>query len=231
MPEAITRQDLRAAVIILAVWTAAVSVAYWNAWSLDMSALYMAARFFALGELGEFYNAPPDFFGQDLPDRWAAEMAAFGHAEETAKPYVYPPIWAALLSPLAGAVDPMTFFNVTRVPLIGAYAGSMFLAWRLMRPQGFRAPYFMLVSILIASLTIPFLFSASLNQPQLLVVFLILLAFERYAAGRDIAAGAVLGLAAAIKLSPVNPGPESFWPTGTGARLWSAWPRPWGLQR
>ena len=196
-------QDIRGAVALLVIWTGAVAYAHWDMWSIDMSALYMAGRFAALGEWTQVYNAPPDFFSKEIPDRWAAELTALGFEGEFPVPYVYPPLWALLLAPFAGATDPMTFFNITRIPMLAAYSGSIFVAWRLMQPAGVRAVYFVIVGILISSITVPFLFSASLNQPQFLVIFLILLAFERYAAGKPATAGAILGLAAALKVSPI----------------------------
>jgi hypothetical protein len=41
-------------------------------------------------------------------------------------------------------------------------------------------------------------------QPQIVVVFLILLAFERYSSGNFVSAGVILGIAAALKIAPAG---------------------------
>ncbi len=115
MSDGVRQSDIRGAALLLAGWTVSVVYAYWNVWSIDMSAVYMAARFAALGEWAQVYNAPPDFFSKDIPERWASELSALGHAGEFPVPYVYPPLWAILLSPVAGNSDPMVFFNLTRI--------------------------------------------------------------------------------------------------------------------
>ncbi len=197
------RHDIAIAVTLVAVWTAAQIVNLWGSWSVDMSAIYMAGHFAWLGEDAWIYGAPPDFFSKLVPERWTEVLIGFGLKEEFAVPFVYPPIWAFLVAPMAGTMDPITFFDITRVVTTGAFGASILVAWRLMRPAGISATAFCVVSIVIASLTVPYLFSVSLNQPQFLVVLLILLAFERYQAGKPLLAGILLGVVAAMKISPV----------------------------
>jgi uncharacterized membrane protein len=70
-------------------------------------------------------------------------------------------------------------------------------------------------AVLFVETTIPAAAALSLGQPQLLVIFLILLGFERYIAGRDTTAGVLLGLAAAIKVTPIILA-VFFWLTAAG---------------
>ena len=197
------RHDFAVATALVSVWCAATIAGYWGQWSVDMSAIYMAGRFAWLGEHSWVYGAPPDFFSKLVPARWTAELEHFALQEEFSVPFVYPPIWAFLVAPFAGQTDPITFFDATRIVTTAAFGASILVAWRLMRPRGVSATVFAAVSIVVAALTVPYLFSVSLNQPQFLVVFLILLAFERYAAGRPLLAGILLGVVAAMKISPV----------------------------
>lgn len=203
MGRLIERHDTGVAVALLTIWTAATVLAHWGSWSVDMSAIYMAGRFAAQGHDAAIYMAPHDFFSRQPPQVWVDELAPFGHAESFAVPFVYPPVWAFLAAPFAQASAPEAFFDATRIVTTAAFAGTILAAWRLMRPAGMSATIFAAVSVAVASVTVPFLFSASLNQPQAVVIFLIVLAFERYAAGRPAAAGLALGLAAAIKVTPI----------------------------
>ncbi len=178
------------------------------AWKLvsfppDLSALYAAARFYAMGEYDLVYAAPKIFFGGTAPE-WLPYLAELGLEGEEPLPYVYPPLWAALFAPLAAAVAPQTFFQIIGAVLFASIAGSVLVAWRLAR--GFAIPlwsWIILSAVLLATSVISFIAVYHL-QIQILVVFLCLLAFERYRAGRAGTAGAILALAAALKLAPAG---------------------------
>lgn len=203
MRDLLKTHDFAIAALIVAAWTASVVAAHWGQWSIDMSAIYLAGYFAASGEYDMIYAAPPGFFAPGEPVRWGEVLAGYQEAGDRAVPFIYPPIWAFVAAPLAGNTDPQTFFDLTRIFTIVAFGASILVAWRLMRPAGLSATAFAVISIIVASLTVPFQFSASLNQLQTVVILLILCSFERYLAGRGTAAGICLGLAGAIKISPI----------------------------
>ncbi|PRY21789.1 uncharacterized protein DUF2029 [Aliiruegeria haliotis] len=175
----------------------------WNTFMADLSAVYMAGYFYGIGKPELIYDAPPGFFGSS-PPTWAPYMEDFGLGDQFVTPYVYPPLWAAMISPIATSVSPQAFFNGVAVLQATLGALSIWLAWRIAGP---RAPalwiwLMMSAGLLLTSLISTFAFL--LMQPQILVTFLTLLAFERYLAGRAGLAGSILGLAAMLKLAPAG---------------------------
>ncbi len=196
------RQDRVLGVALLALWAVWAARIHLGDWAPDLSAVYFAARFYALGLMDQVYASPARFFGTDYAPRWLAEVAALGHGDAQVYPYIYPPLWAVLFSPVALRTDPVDFFAAAWAVQIAMMAGSVWLAWRLMRPGSSFALWSALSVLLLATSIISFhaLFH---SQPQITVVFLCLLAFERLAAGKPIAAGTALGVAAALKLTPI----------------------------
>ncbi len=173
----------------------------WNAHPPDLSALYMAGYLFDTGQQGLIYASPEGFFGGASP-LWEAPMAEAGLRGKEVLAYVYPPLWAALLSPLAGALEPETFFRIAAVLLTGLVVASSLLAWRLARGWAMPLHHWLPVSALVLGTSLAVLMAMMQLQPHVMVVFLVLLAFERLSAGRSGWAGACLGLAAALKLGP-----------------------------
>ena len=197
------RTDRLIACAILLVWTGLVTVRYWNGWSIDMSAIYMAGYFAALGETDLIAGAVTDSFARQIPEAWYLALATLGHPDPNVTHFVYPPIWAYVVAPLASATEPTQFFNIMRPFVAGSFAISVVLAWRIMRPAHVSLTLWSLIAIIIAQTTTPWTLGVDLNQPQMIVVMIVLFAFDRYIHGRFLAAGALLGLAAAIKITPV----------------------------
>lgn len=161
-----------------------------------MSAIYMAAWHVSLDEA-------PDLYHFAANTNWGADLAALGFSNEAATGYVYPPLWAYLLSPVAGSMSAISFFDLTRCFLTASFAGSVLLAWRFMQPKNISLAAFTLISLTIAEFTMPVQLGLILNQPQMLIILLVILAFERYSAGFFVIAGGLLGLAAALKIIPI----------------------------
>lgn len=187
---------------LLALWTLWTILRFWGVWSIDMSAIYFAGRMVAEGQAALIHGAADDSFGQFRPAAWAPWIAERGVADEKIVHYVYPPIWAWVVAPVARAMEPQAFFDMARIPITLSCAASILMAWRIMRPP---MPFwvFVAVSVALAETTMPTVIAFGLNQPQMVVLLLILVAFERFLAGRDSAAGIALGLAAAIKVTPI----------------------------
>lgn len=187
---------------LLALWAVWEGLRYWNFWPSDLSALYFAARFFAEGQFAEIYASPARFFGEDTPASWTAAVAAAGHPDAQTFPYIYPPLWAALLSPVTRVLSPTAFFQAVLVWHLALLALAPLLAWRIMRPRLRFAAFAAITAALLATSVLPHhaLFQ---NQPQITLAVLTLLSFERLTSGRQAQAGLALGLAAALKLSPI----------------------------
>jgi alpha-1,2-mannosyltransferase len=80
---------------------------------------------------------------------------------------------------------------------------SVGLAWKVVRPPHMKFEHFIFVSFALLALSAPVFQALGQNQPQILTLFLVLLAFERYRAGSFAMAGMILAVAAAFKLSPL----------------------------
>ena len=196
--------DRALAAFILGFWAIWQTASFWDVWATDMSAIYFAAYFAYAGEPAQIFASPEYFFGLDFPQRWIEQRNALGYFEEALVPYVYPPIWAYVLGPIAGNSDPLDFFNYARLFLYGSFSATIYLIWAIVREKTkWSATVFATVSMIIASQTIPYQFAAGLAQPQLIVFFLIALAFWLFVNGMDIGAGVALGLAAALKITPI----------------------------
>lgn len=172
-------------------------------WSMDMSAIYLAGHFAASGDLSLIYDGPPGLTGRVLYPEKLAFIYEQGVGDVLMPAYVYPPLWAFVASPLAMATDAIAFFDITRVLSVAAFSAAIVLAWRIMAPRHLSATSFTALSIVLATVSMTYGFAVYQNQPQMLVTFLLLLSFERYLAGKPMVAGAVLGLVAAIKVSPI----------------------------
>jgi len=174
------RADLQISIVLLASWVAILVSANWGNWPPDLSALYMAGHFWSTGQYDLIYASPEKFFGVGVQS-WADELTRLGYPDEVFFPYIYPPLWAALASPLAQALSPPAFFNLFYVIHISMIAASIFLTYRLIKPPVPLALW-CVVSCFLAYLSM--LSSTALfhNQLQITVTFLIILSLERYGA-------------------------------------------------
>ncbi len=177
-------------------------MAFRGAWALDLTAIYFAAHFYAEGQFDMVYLPGPEVFLYEVPPAWEAFAHEVGRPEEYLTPYLYPPLWAAVLAPIVEAVSVFRFFNMVLVVNLVSMAGMIWLAFRLVRsPRLGFAPWAALSLVLVGSSSMG-LMGLWLGQPQIFVAFVTLLAFHEFAERRDLTAGAVLALAAAMKLSP-----------------------------
>lgn len=194
------RADLQISLVLLASWVAITITSNWGNWPPDLSALFMAGHFWSTGQESLIYAAPDSFFGPGV-ESWANEFARLGHEGEVFFPFVYPPIWAAIAAPLAKSLGPTGFFNAFFCVHIFMIAGSILLAYRLIRPP---VPMVLWCVISCGLLLLSLIASSALfhNQLQITVTFLIILSFERYKSGAFLTAGIALGIAAAIKITP-----------------------------
>lgn len=196
------KRHMAGAILLLAAWSVWTAVRYWDSYAIDLAAIYIAGHFASVGDMAMLYGGESARFAVGNAPEWRGVLESHGITGQSGSHYVYPPLWAFAVAPFADATDPIAFFNAGRILLILSLAGSVLAVWRLMKVP--LSPFlFALIAIIFIETTIPAAAALSLGQPQLLVIFLILLAFERYASGREVTAGALLGLAAAIKVTPI----------------------------
>ncbi|HBZ45044.1 MAG TPA: hypothetical protein DEO85_13515 [Maritimibacter sp.] len=197
-----TRESLTAVLIAL-LWVAALTILHWNNWKLDTTALYFAAKSWAAGQTHLIYAPGPVPFLVEPPAQWVA----WGDAENWDEPryftpYLYPPIWAVLLAPIAAAVPSVAFFNATLLAMIAASIWLVWIGWRFIRPVQTTPVVWAGLSFLFLVGTAPGYMLFGLGQPQIIVSAVTFAAFLALANGRDILSGGLLALVAAVKLSP-----------------------------
>ena len=193
--------DRRLSATLLALWAAVTLWQRWDLWAEDLSAVYIAGWLWQSGQQGLIYATPPAFFG-GVATSWFPAMEALGIADKTSFAYVYPPIWAVMTAPLTTLMSPQSFINAVAMVQMPLLAASVWLAGRIAKPTAMPWWVWTVIGLALLSFTVPAHSAIWQNQPSITVGFLALLAVERLGAGRPVAAGLALALAAAIKLLP-----------------------------
>ena len=168
----------------------------------DIVSPYLAGWFFGHGQQALIYGfAPAEMFAQAPPETWLDVASQRGFVGDVLYPYLYPPVWAALVAPVAAALTiPEFTYWVYLIHLLSMW-GSIFLAWKI-AGKVLPFPVWSLVSFVLLLGTAPALDAMMENQPHIFIVFLMLFALERMQAGKSLFAGVLLGLAAALKVFP-----------------------------
>ncbi|WP_284162514.1 glycosyltransferase family 87 protein [Frigidibacter sp. SD6-1] len=190
------------ALAIVGTWAIFQLFHFWNELPGDLSAVYFAGWFLNNGAPGLIYDAPPHFFG-GTPPSWIGLAEQIGGPQATVYPYVYPPLWAALVAPLTGWVDAFQFSRAIYVLHLVLVVASTILVARQARQRAI--PYWCsaLVAVAVLQFSAPAQNALEQNQPTILTMFLLLLCLDRLQSGRDAMAGLCLAVAVGLKISPV----------------------------
>lgn len=166
----------------------------------DFYASWLAGEFFAAGDLENIYPPPSPYFTMQPPDAWVQVEEARGNPYEL-YPFLYPPLWAALVGWLAQFVTYDQVLPIATALNAAMITGMIVLAWRAARLD---MPLWVWIAVAAGAMIITFVGYTAIkqNQPQILVSFLIVLAIERSRAKSHGTAGIALALAAAIKVYP-----------------------------
>ena len=202
-PRRITRRDLVIATLCALVFVVFVLAEFWNYWGKDFSAYYYAGKFFHAGDLSQIYAGPPKVIGPEMPESWRAAVRADGFETAQTFPFLYLPWMAWAMAPVAAHVSPLAAMNVALVLNIALSMLSVFLSWRLFAATT-RISFglWACLSLGVLILSAISIVALSLGQIQILVFTLVLLAFERYRAGKVVLAGVLLAAATMIKVTP-----------------------------
>lgn len=189
---------------------------YAGSWGDDLAALWFAAHLHATGQDSLIYAAPETFFG-GTPSEWQPLLDSVRTTgREKAYPYIYPPLWAGLVAPLAKTLSPWAFQKVFLTLHVGLLVISSLLAESIARPDWMPRLVFRLWIVAILMFSAPATALLWLNQPTTIVNFLILLSVA-VSLRRPIIAGAALAVATAIKITPFVFALQFFQrPRGTG---------------
>lgn len=168
-------------------------------------ALWLAAQEVAAGHPAAIY--PPDtpvFFMRPAFD-WYEKAASIGRPGEV-YPYLYPPLWAHLLAPLTRLIAFTTFaqivFTLNLAALVSLPVIGLRLAFGSVADNRHRLAW-VCTATLVLGLMPGTVIALDQGQLQITVAMLTLLALERAQNGRPIVGGLAMGLAIALKLSPL----------------------------
>ncbi|MCR8726250.1 glycosyltransferase 87 family protein [Frigidibacter sp. ROC022] len=189
--------------LLLAVAAGAVLLSYLafsEALSADLLAVWAAGRNFAEGNLDQIYPVSTGIFTMLPPDGWSAQFLADGY-EESIYPFIYPPLWAVVGSVLYRLADFSTIVQVASFlnPLM--LVATLWIALRNSVPAAWMPVCFLLGLGLLAT-GLSARIALEQNQPQILVAFLTVLAIDRQRNCAPLGAGAALALAASLKIYP-----------------------------
>jgi len=187
--------------LVLAGWLMLTAYRIMTAWHADMAGLYVAAHAFANGHPELMYPTPDRQVGT-TPEAWLPLLASFGYSDAVTYPYVYPPIWAALLAPLTIVMPIQAFLPFTALLQAGLFFASVRIVHHLVG-SFMPWPRWALISTPILATSTASVAALSLNQPQITLTFFALLATLLLIRGSSIRAGILFALPAAIKLSPI----------------------------
>lgn len=178
----------------------------WNAYPADFSALYFAAEFYAQADWANVYPRTPEFFWDPVPEAWQERAAHAGgdpaNAPSIVTPYVYPPLWAAVLAPLTQIFSFSVTGNLLVVVNALALVAMIWMGKALFPSQAHSSFNWAALCAGLTAFSIVFQLAFLLGQPQIIVTAMIMGSVLLLAQGHDKSAGALLALAAAIKLAP-----------------------------
>lgn len=168
----------------------------------DLAASYLGCRLIATHNTASLYSYDPTTFSEidSDDDAWHAQAQQTGFTGYL-HPYVQTPLWAWSLQPLCTHLPFAPFRFVFTVLNLLSFFGIAWLVARFWAPSLFN-PLALALLLLVFSRSEPFRYAMVLSQTHVLYVLLtiasILLAERR----RPGLAGILLGLAAAVKITP-----------------------------
>ncbi|WP_368186745.1 glycosyltransferase family 87 protein [Aestuariibius sp. HNIBRBA575] len=188
------------ALILIAAFAVLSFMASAQAPSSDLLATWLAGHFYAEGALDQIYPADSGLYTMLPPSGWVEFMTAQGYSHDVF-PFIYPPLWAWVAQFFT---DILPFHSLARVASLinpALIGGMVFMAWRTTRST---LPSVVFVSVGIVAIAATNIGQVALrdNQPQILVSFLTVWALSRLYNEQPRSGGAVMALAAALKLTP-----------------------------
>ncbi|MBD3788057.1 MAG: DUF2029 domain-containing protein [Sphingomonadales bacterium] len=173
--------------------------------SRDLMALWLAAQEVAAGHPGAIYPPETPVFLMRPAFDWYEMAARIGRPGEV-YPYLYPPLWAHLLAPLTRLMTFTTFaqivFTLNLVALMSLPVIGFRLAFGSAADNRDQLAW-ICMAVLVLGLMPGTLIALDQGQLQIPVAMLTLFALERAQNGRPVAGGLAMGLAIALKLSPL----------------------------
>ena len=166
----------------------------------DLAASYLGCRLVASGDDAHLYaHDPTDFAAVGNDDEWQT-AADDGHFDSWLHPYVQTPLWAWSLQPLCTRLPFAAFDRLFDALTLVSFAALIWGTARTWAPRLWH-PAAIALTLLALWFSTPFQYAMTLMQTHIFFVLLTLAAVI-FAARRPVAAGTLLALAAAVKLTP-----------------------------
>ena len=168
----------------------------------DLAVSYLGCRLLASGDTQDLYSYDPDLFSEVAPDdtAWQAQADRTGFKGYT-HPYVQTPLWAWSLQPLCTRLRFPGFDRLFAALSIFSFVAVAWLVARFWAPDLLN-PLALGVICLLFSRSEPFRYAMVLMQTHILYVLLTIVSLILAQRRRPVAAGALLALAAAVKITP-----------------------------
>ncbi len=168
-----------------------------GAFPADLAAVYYAGHFFDAGAVDQIYWANPT----TLPDSWKDAIAADGYSSHVYA-FIYPPIWAALVAPLASWLTPDQFFQTFIVLHMFLFCATIRFMRDIFDHKVLLAAWALPV-MLIAPLTLLGAALIALGQPTAILYFMVVLGLRHLVEGSHRRAAFWIALADTLKIFPV----------------------------
>ncbi len=167
----------------------------------DLSASYIGCRLLASGDANHLYaHDPVDFSAVGPDDAWQT-TADETNFDSWLHPYVQTPLWAAALQPLCTRLAFPAFNDLFASLALLSFAAIVLLTARIWAPSLLH-PLAIAITLVALWYTTAFQYAMALTQTHVLYLLLTLCAIALAERSRPFAAGTLLALAAAVKLTP-----------------------------
>lgn len=166
----------------------------------DLAASYIASRLMATGHLNSLYSHDPVDFSAVHDPAWT-DAARDGDFGGFLHPYVQTPAWAYLLQPLAMRVSFQTFNALFSALIALCFAMLMWAVAAVWAPALFD-PFWIGLIAGVLFLSVPFRYAMFLTQTHVIFVLLSVLGLQLAERRRPVAAGLLVAVAAAVKITP-----------------------------
>lgn len=168
----------------------------------DLASSYVACRLIATHDAPHHLYAhdPVDFSAVGPDDEWQT-AADDGRYNSWLHPYVQTPLWAWSLQPLCKPLRFASFDRLFTALTLLSFAAIVALVAGLWAPA-LRSPLAIALILLALWFSTPFQYAMTLTQTHVLYLLLTLAALMLAERSRPLAAGTVLAVAAAVKLTP-----------------------------
>ncbi len=205
-------------VVAMAVFVAVMMAAARRGAGYDLLPLAVAGRLVASGQAAHLYAQDPQFYNLTGDPAFREAARAAGTAAEPT-PFVYPPLVAVLMRPLAA----VPFAAISRVwaalSVLCVFAG-LFLTVRLYLPS-WNTPVVWAGLLLALCWFEPVLYGFWLGQTTAAMLPMVMGALALQRRGRDALAGLLLACAVFIKLTPAVIAVVWLWRGPRRAFLWT----------